>query len=78
MIPHVTVPPREPRGLPITITSSARTSLSELPRTAVVSVSLGSILMTAISVAESVPISFASYLLPFVRVTLMVFAPATT
>ena len=59
IIPVVTVPPKVPRGLPIAMQFCATCNLSESPNTADGRLSTA-ILITAISLTESVPIKSAS------------------
>ena len=77
IIPLVVVPPSSPRGLPIAIAGSPTTSVSESPITALVR-PVASILISAMSVWVSEPITVASYDVPSVRETFTVVAPSIT
>ena len=68
IIPAVTVPPN-PKGLPIAITQSPTLDLSESANETAFKGSFVFILITAISLVGSVPITFASYSFPFVNLT---------
>ena len=77
MIPSVTVPPSVPNGLPIAIAVSPTEILDESPSVAGVK-SFASTFNTAISLFASVPISFASYSVPSLVLTVIFWAPSIT
>ena len=77
MIPVVTVPPRDPSGLPMAIAADPTFRSLELPKVAGWRF-CASTLMTARSVEGSVPTSFASYSVPSAVRTAMDRAPSTT
>ena len=78
IMPSVTVPPNVPSGLPMTTAVSPACSFDESPTVAADNSSSASILMTAISLAGSVPTSVALYCLLSYVVTVIEFASSTT
>src|SRR4030042_3424234 len=75
-MPEVTLP-SNPSGLPTAIANSPATRSAELPRVAAGRLE-ASILMTARSVSESVPTTWASYVDPSLSETLMLDESSTT